>query len=185
MKWNKFKKIREDHPWIVSWVGSSQIVSVKRSNQPLRAEQMLNEWVAKRVDYISFRPFGAVSLSSEGYMFTKEIRDNEHHLLIHSTWDELRYYVLYHIDGEDKPFARSEGLHLSMDRDLKDGDSIMIHQGIGEVMRWHEEHWAKKGNALIFDAVLKVSTSGDSEHGVISQDFEIFPFPEGYGQVNL
>lgn len=167
MKWHKFRRIREQTPWILWYVGLMDVTAAPLNYPRGEATRRLRHWVRHHVGYIAFRPFDSLNLdcgnASEG---TRE------------EWVSTTFSVRLHIGGADEPFGR---LRYVTSKVREDGhDETSIRKVMLELQSWHQKCWEKRGNPLSLDAVVKVIQSGSRAHGPRTQSLEIFPIPVGF-----
>jgi hypothetical protein len=173
MKWRNFQGIRKENRWITSHLGNGGFGG---------SEQKLRDWVTNKVGHIAFRPFNGLDLDSED---SKDIRlvgsnnafvDDGSFVPMHHQWNDHNYYVLFHLnDIDDTSFCRVK--YLQVDSGPNPNNGITIAQAIQAVIDWHQ---TKYEHVIVFDAVIKVCTVGNSMDGTTNQKVDVFRFPEDY-----
>lgn len=163
MKWNKFIKKREQYPWIGFYLRPYSIRTESDS-------KLLREAVRTNLRYIAERPIEELTFEEQDSLKHGQIPVESHYSwLVPENWDKVSYYVLAHIEGESFG-SRIKSLYDSDDK------ALTIFEAIDNYYEWHRECWVLQGKDIIFDAIVRVSDSGNNIRGLIGYSIEIFLF---------
>lgn len=147
MKWKKFCELQAKYEFLgcdLNWRGDLR---------------NMKEFVRKKVNYIAFRPFESLDLSTGPSIGT-------------SGTSAVEYQLVFHIEGEyDNARLRYVTAHIG------DG-SIQAH--IDDVMVCFEADENFRDKQLVWERVVRRTVSGSSNTGLTSMSLEIYLFPRFY-----
>lgn len=161
MKWKNFRDLSARYPYLahdIKWRITLAASDVK-------------QFVRTKVDYIAFRPFSTLDLSSKDTRHSTPLTHDDNGVSMES-YVVIEYQLFFHAEGEDD-IPRSR--YLSSD--IGDG-SIQAH--IDDVSKWFERCGEYRDLQLIWDRVVKRVVRGSSYTGLTSMSLEIYPFPRHY-----
>lgn len=163
MKWNKFVQKREQYPWIGFYLRPYSIQTESDS-------KILREVIRTKLRYIAERPIEELTFEERDNLKHGQIPvESRYSWLVPENWDKVSYYVLAHIEGENFG-SRIKSLHDSDDK------SRTISEAIDSYYKWHSLYWALQGKDIIFDAIVRVSDSGNNIRGMVGYSIEISLF---------
>ena len=156
MKWNRFCKLKEKHPFVSIDLRHEKNIS-----------HSTKEFVKKKVGFIAFRPFDSLDLSRKCSL-----------ICIPPTIDpseccrSVEYHMRFHIEGED------DGIRLwFVGNHIGDGS---IQANIDHVTNALELKGELRGKQLVWERVVKYIFSGSSHAGITVLNLEIYQFPRFY-----
>jgi len=159
MKWAKFVALRAQYPFIA---GDLCFRGTLRSDK---------EFIRTKVGFIAFRPFEKLDLSAKHSSSGTPLKSKYRHVRM-ECWEAVDYDIRFHVEGED------EGTRLRyVTTDVGDG-SIQAH--IDAVIEWFNNCEAFRGKQLIWERVVKRTTSGSGYIGLSKMSLEIYEFPPHY-----
>lgn len=186
MRWSKYRRLIRRNPnealWIRLHIGYPALAAAPLNYCPRAAEAMLKRHIQTKVDFIAFRDFNTLDLSSGNLnkkFTTATISAGK------STVQALHvtYHVRFHIVDADQPGDRMAYID-NADYDGEDGKCTSINEVIKSRIAWHREYWAPQGKALRFDAVVRRTTAwvqiNTHQWKCTNESLEIFRFPESY-----
>jgi hypothetical protein len=159
MKYAKFREYSEKYPWLSEVIGFSLQGSILLSG-------VLKEVIRTKIGFITFRPFETLSMevteSSEGSI----IPDERYKHVKMERWATIRYYIYFHIRGNENP-----------ERIAFPSQNSSVGERIEELKKWYLSCEAFKDTTLVFDRVIRLTTTGSSYTGLSNANFEIYEFP--------
>lgn len=147
MKWKKFCELQAKYEFLGHDLNQREDL------------RNMKEFVRTKVNYIAFRPFESLDLSTGSSSGT-------------SGASAVEYQLVFHVEGEyDNARLRDVTAHIG------DG-SIQAH--IDDVMVWFEANEDFRGKQLVWERVVRRTVRGSSNTGLTSMSLEIYLFPRFY-----
>jgi hypothetical protein len=191
MNISKLLKVVEENSWLLGYIGPPHLRSNIRQYPLERCLLKMIDWAEDRLDFVAFRPFESLDLAA-GPIECKSYGSAPHNwgkpkgqwsgANKEHRFQRVCYTVCLHIEGEEKPRARSREIMFSYpEHDDGQAGPPTIRDTIKELVEWSKEYWTKQvDRKLVFDMVVKIVEEGWSVGGVDRQIIEIYRFPENF-----
>lgn len=185
MKIDKGLECLKERPWLEAMLGDNYLKAAASLDQP-RYRRHLLRWLDSKVRFIAVRDFTKLNLNAAYYR--AEIQCC--HPLIPSMRETLFFkvqlFVFYHLSG-GTPYASNVEVGRCGDTEAPTSswvDSNTIANVIRRVTEFYNRNLNAVGKTLCWDAIVVKTSVGEECDGTYSEQFEIYPFPEGFNYAN-